>query len=96
MLPRLFWQASNCSKRPWNGRYPDFYWLRFLPLYLGMLAHLGCIVLCGTLCSLTGNNRGQALLTCFASAVRCMMACIALFFGLAVTGTALLFMLGGV
>ena len=68
----------------------------FLPLYLGMLAHLGCIVLCGTLCSLTGNNRGQALLTCFASAVRCMMACIALFFGLAVTGTALLFMLGGV
>jgi len=25
-----------------------------------------------------------------------MMACIALFFGLAVTGTALLFMLGGV
>ena len=67
----------------------------FLPLYLGMLAHLGCIVLCGTLCSLTGNNRGQALLTCFASAVRCMMACIALFFGLAVTGTALLFMLGG-
>ena len=51
----------------------------FLPLYLGMLAHLGCIVLCGTLCSLTGNNRGQALLTCFASAVRCMMACIALF-----------------
>lgn len=68
----------------------------FLPLYLGMLAHLGCIILCGTLCSLTGNNRGQALLTCFASAVRCMMACIALFFGLAVTGTALLFMLGGV
>lgn len=68
----------------------------FLPLYLGMLAHLGCIVLCGTLCSLTGNNRGQALLACFASAVRCMMACIALFFGLAVTGTALLFMLGGV
>ena len=65
-------------------------------LYLGMLAHLGCIILCGTLCSLTGNNRGQALLTCFASAVRCMMACIALFFGLAVTGTALLFMLGGV
>ena len=37
----------------------------FLPLYLGMLAHLGCIVLCRTLCSLTGNNRGQALLTCF-------------------------------
>ena len=68
----------------------------FLPLYLGMLAHLGCIVLCGTLCSLTGNSRGQALLSCFASAVRCMMACIALFFGLAVTGTALLFMLGGV
>lgn len=66
----------------------------FLPLYLGMLAHLGCIVLCGTLCSLTGNNRGQALLTCFASAVRCMMACIALFFGLAVTGTALLFYAG--
>lgn len=53
----------------------------FLPLYLGMLAHLGCIVLCGTLCSLTGNSRGQALLTCFASAVRCMMACIALFSG---------------
>ena len=68
----------------------------FLPLYLGMLVHLGCLAGCGVLCGLTGNSRGQALLECFSSAVRCMMACIALFFGLAVMGTALLFMVGGV
>lgn len=67
----------------------------FLPLYLGMLVHLGCLAGCRLLCSLTGNHRGEALLECFGQAVRCMMACIALFFGLTAMGTALLFVIGG-
>ena len=67
----------------------------FLPLYLGMLVQLGCLAVCRLLCSLTGNSRGEALLECFGEAVKCMMACIALFFGLTAAGTALLFMMGG-
>ena len=67
----------------------------FLPLYLGMLIQLGGLAGCSLLCSLTGNERGQALMECFSEAVRCMMACIALFFGLAVMGTAFLSIAGG-
>ena len=68
----------------------------FLPLYLGMLVHLGCLTGCGFLCSLTGNQAGETLLESLAQAVRCMMACIGLFFGLAVLGIFLLFGMGGV
>ena len=67
----------------------------FVPVYLGMLVQLGLLSGCGVLCSLTGNARGQELLGCFAEAVRCMMAVTALFAGLAVVGTALLFVVGG-
>ena len=67
----------------------------FVPVYLGMLVQLGLLSGCGVLCSLTGNARGQELLGCFAEAVRCMMAVTALFAGLAVVGTALLFLVGG-
>lgn len=67
----------------------------FLPLYLGMLVHLGCLTGCRWLCSLTGNRRGEALLECFAEAVRCMMAGIVLFWGLGSTGIVLLFIMGG-
>ena len=67
----------------------------FVPVYLGMLVQLGLLSGCGILCSLTGNARGQELLGCFAEAVRCMMAVTALFAGLAVVGTALLFVVGG-
>lgn len=67
----------------------------FIPVYLGMLVQLGLLSGCGVLCSLTGNARGQELFGCFAEAVRCMMAVTALFAGLAVVGTALLFVVGG-
>ena len=67
----------------------------FIPVYLGMLVQLGLLSGCGALCSLTGNARGRELLGCFAEAVRCMMAVTALFAGLAVVGTALLFVVGG-
>lgn len=67
----------------------------FLPLYLGMLVHLGCLTGCRWLCGLTGNHRGEALLECLAEVVRCMMACIVLFWGLGSTGIMLLFMIGG-
>lgn len=67
----------------------------FVPVYLGMLLQLGLISTCGLLCSLTGNHCCQSLFDCFAEAVRCMMAVTALFAGLAVVGTALLFVVGG-
>lgn len=67
----------------------------FVPVYLGMLVQLGLLSGCGVLCTLTGNARGKELLGCFAEAVRCMMAVTALFAGLAVVGTALLFVVGG-
>lgn len=67
----------------------------FIPVYLGMLVQLGMLSGCGILCRLTGNSRGQDLLECFAEAVRCMMAATALFAGLALAGTTLLFIVGG-
>lgn len=67
----------------------------FVPVYLGMLVQLGLLSGCGLLCGLTGNGRCQSLLECFAEALRCMMAVTALFAGLAVAGTALLFVVGG-
>lgn len=67
----------------------------FVPIYLGMLLQLGLLSGCGVLCSLTGNERCQRLLECFAEAIRCMMAVTALYAGLAVVGTALLFVVGG-
>lgn len=67
----------------------------FLPIYLEMLLQLGLLAGCRLLCSLTGADHCETLLDCFVQAVRCMMACVVLFFGLAVLGTALLFLVGG-
>jgi len=67
----------------------------FVPLYLGILAQLLLLYGCSLFCGLTGVSRCQALLDCFAEAVRCMAAAIALFFGLAAAGTVLLFVIGG-
>lgn len=67
----------------------------FVPVYLGMLLQLGLLMVCGLLCSLTGNQRCQNLIACFTEAVRCMMAVTVLFAGLSVMGTALLFLVGG-
>lgn len=72
-------------------------WLlaEFVPLYLALLIQLlfldGCSLFCGT----TELLRGKALMDCLAEAVRCMAAAVALFFGLAVLGTAILFVVGG-
>ena len=67
----------------------------FVPVYLGMLVQLGLLSGCGLLCGLMGSERCQSLLECFAEALRCMMAVTALFAGLAIAGTALLFVVGG-
>lgn len=67
----------------------------FLPVYLGLLCHLALLSGCSVLCGLTGTPRCQKLLECFAEAVRCMAAATALFFGIAVFGTAILFFVGG-
>lgn len=67
----------------------------FVPVYLGMLIQLGLLSGCGLLCGMMGSERCQNLLECFAEALRCMMAVTALFAGLAIAGTALLFVVGG-
>lgn len=67
----------------------------FVPLYLGLMIQLALLMGGSLLCSLTGISRCRALFDCFAEAVRCMAAAVALFFGLAAAGVALLFMVGG-
>lgn len=67
----------------------------FVPLYLYLLLHAALLAGCGLLCSLTGIRRCQALFECLREAVLCMAAATALFFGLAVLGTALMFAVGG-
>ena len=67
----------------------------FVPLYLGLMIQLALLMGCSLLCSLTGISRCRALFDCFAEAVRCMAAVVALFFGLAAAGVALLFIVGG-
>lgn len=67
----------------------------FVPVYLGMLIQLGLLSGCGLLCGMMGSERCQSLLECFVEALRCMMAVTALFAGLAIAGTALLFVVGG-
>ena len=67
----------------------------FVPVYLGMLIQLGLLSGCGLLCGMMGSERCQNILECFAEALRCMMAVTALFAGLAIAGTALLFVVGG-
>ena len=58
----------------------------FVPLYLGLMIQLALLMGCSLLCSLTGISRCRALFDCFAEAVRCMVAAVALFFGLAAAG----------
>ena len=67
----------------------------FVPLYLGLMIQLALLMGCSLLCGLTGISRCRALFDCFAEAVRCMAAVVALFFGLAAAGVALLFIVGG-
>ena len=67
----------------------------FVPFYLGMLIQMAFLAGCGAFCGLTGLTRCQALLDCLAEAVRCMAAATVLFWGLAVFGTVLLFLVGG-
>lgn len=67
----------------------------FVPFYIGMLIQMLFLSGCGLLCGLTGLSRCQTLLDCLSEAVRCMAAATILFFGLAVFGTMLLFLVGG-
>ena len=67
----------------------------FAPFYLGLLIRFCFLSGCGLLCGMTGLSRSQALLNCLCEAIRCMAAATALFFGLAVSGTLLLFLVGG-
>lgn len=69
--------------------------LEFGPLYLGLWLHLLLLSGCGWLAGLGGMKRCQALLHCFAEAVRCMAALTALFYALFVVGITLLMLAGG-
>lgn len=72
-------------------------WLlaEFAPLYLALLVQLLFLDGCGLFCGMTDLTRGKELMDCLAEAMRCMAASVALFFGLAVLGTAILFVVGG-
>ena len=67
----------------------------FLPLYMILLVHAGLLFGCELLCSAAGIGRCAALFGCLRQAVQALAAATALVFGIAVLGTALLFMLGG-
>lgn len=67
----------------------------FVPLYLGLMVQLTLLMGCSLLSSLAGITRCRALFDCFAEAVRCMAAIVAIFFGLSAAGVTLLFLVGG-
>ena len=67
----------------------------FLPLYMILLVHGLLLFGCELLCSAAGIGRCAALFGCLRQAVQGLAAATALFFGITVMGTALLFMVGG-
>lgn len=67
----------------------------FLPLYLILMVHTVLLFGCELLCSAAGISRCAALFNCLREAVQGLAAATALVFGIAVLGTALLFMVGG-
>lgn len=67
----------------------------FIPLYLSLMIQLAFLMGCSLLCGLSGISRCKVLFDCFAEAVRCMAATVALFFGFAAMGVTLLFVVGG-
>ena len=67
----------------------------FLPLYMILMVHTVLLFVCELLCSAAGINRCAALFNCLREAVQGLAAATALVFGIAVLGTALLFMVGG-
>lgn len=68
----------------------------FLPLYMILMVHTVFLFGCELLCSAAGIRRCAALFNCLRVAVQGLAAATALVFGIAVLGTALLFMVGGV
>ena len=67
----------------------------FLPLYMILMVHAVLLFGCEMLCSAAGIGRCAALFNCLREAVQGLAAATALVFGIAVLGTALLFMVGG-
>ena len=67
----------------------------FLPLYMILMLHAALLFGCELLCSAAGIGRCAALFGCLRQAVQGLAAAMALVFGIAVLGTALLFMMGG-
>ncbi len=67
----------------------------FLPLYIILMVHAMLLFGCELLCTAGGIGRCAALFNCLREAVQGLAAATALFFGIAVLGTALLFAMGG-
>lgn len=67
----------------------------FVPLYVDFLVQGALLSACGLLCSFAEIRRCRELFDCLAQAVRCMAAATALFFGITMFGTVLMFMAGG-
>lgn len=69
--------------------------VEFLPLYLTLMLHSLLLAGCGLICRAAGVGRCAALFDCLREAVRGLAAATALFFGVAVVGTALMLSMGG-
>lgn len=67
----------------------------FLPVYMILMVHAVLLFGCKLLCNVAGIKRCAALFDCLREAVQGLAAAIAMVFGIAVLGTALLFMVGG-
>ena len=59
------------------------------------MTHAALLLGCELLCTAAGIGRCAALFGCLRQAVQALAAAMALVFGIAVLGTALLFMVGG-
>ncbi len=67
----------------------------FVPLYMVLLLHAALLFGCELLCSAAGIGRCAVLFACLREAVQGLAAATALFFGICVLGTALMFAIGG-
>jgi stage III sporulation protein AE len=68
--------------------------VEFVPLYLYLLLHGLLLTACGAFCGIMGHEKCEVLFDCLRRAVQAMAATVALFFGLAVFGTALMILAG--
>lgn len=66
----------------------------FIPIYARLIMRCALLAGCGLFCEFSGIKRCKELFNCLLQAVQCMAAAAALFAGIAVFGTVLMFAVG--